>query len=105
MKHFRKNKLNIILIPIIVFLAISPWIFAIYKATGHLKANNTYYINKLIGSGMLVVMYEKDLNTIHGKKLFETYNNNVRYKRVTNLYKEYMKLMTNLMTSFIIYQI
>lgn len=92
LKHFKKNKLNVILIPIIVFLAISPWIFAIYKATGHLKANNTYFINKLIGSGMLVVMYEKDLNTIHGKKLFETYINNAHYKeRVAKLYKEYTK--------------
>jgi hypothetical protein len=65
---------------------IAPWFIYTFKITSEVKATTSQHVNRLQGMG-LDIIYQQNLDTIHGKYLYNAYKNNEFISEAFKLYR------------------
>ena len=98
-KIFSKFK-NLFLFGVLIILLLAPWFFYMYSISGSFKATNSQFTNRLQGMGSDTIGHGlNNLDTLHGKYIFNVYGNN---EKVIDYYTLYMR---NIDEKYLAYEI
>ena len=87
-KIFSKFK-NLFLFGLLIILLLAPWFFYMYSISGSFKATNSQFVNRLQGMGLDTIGHGlNNLDTIHGKYIFNVYSQN---EKIIDYYTLYMR--------------
>ena len=99
-KIFSKFK-NLFLFGVLIILLLAPWFFYMYSISGSFKATNSQFTNRLQGMGLDTIGHGlNNLDTLHGKYIFNVYGNN---EKVIDYYTLYMRKIDEKYLAYEIY--
>ena len=86
---FNKFK-NFFSFGLLILILLLPWFVYMYMITGSFKATNSQHVNRLQGMGLDTIGHGfNNLDTLHGKYIFNVYGQNTEVVNHYTLYAKY----------------